>query len=411
MTYQPDVAEQHYVAGNNAIIEAIHAKMGICPYYGTKEILDDILIQKESWGGKDVPENKTKLSAAANVEYMKFAERVGVEKDKPYSSYQELFTQFLVAEKPKLTEKERHIQTLKKLVTLRSAFLDKRLEMEARIKDLAKGLDTLYPIDQAFRAKALEKFRKENEPLLKEVQEEKDFSWQNLIGYSTAQMGYVQKTILEKEIEHLVVQFPIWEFFGKCISGFGTWTCAFFIAKLQDPTRFSDSGKVRAFCGMAPKGDQPMRRKRGEKVTYDPDMKEMLCYIFPESFMKTCGKFPDEPYVVFFRHCRDKQARKAEQTTVEVLAKKHGVPIERITNLGYKEEEGGRKVFKGFKVKKADGEEITTLNPGHVLQRAMREWGTVFISDFYHAWLFLMGENLNIGKNPRIMAVFARVKV
>lgn len=398
------------IAGKNAIIEAIHEKMGVCPYYQSKEILDEVWIQKESWGGKDLPHNKIRLSAAANVEYMRFAEQTGALKDQSQSYYQELFEAFIASEKPVMTEKQRRIEVLKGLVAMRIAFMDERLRMEARIRNRGKNLDLVHPINAAFKVKSLEKFRKENEPLLKEVQEEQDFSWQNLIGYGVAQMGYVQKTIIEKEIESYVAQFPIWKYFGDYIPGFGTWTCAYFIAKLQDPTRFAKSGNVRAFAGLAPINGETMRRKKGEKVAYDPGMKEMLCKVFPESFMKITGKFPDEPYAVYFHECRQKQARKAEQTTREQLASKYEVPVENITNLGY-EEKDDKKVFKGFKVKKQDGEEITTLNPGHILQRAMRQWSMTFISDFYHAWLYLMGENLKIEGNPRIMAVFAKAKV
>ncbi|HTH93525.1 MAG TPA: transposase [Candidatus Paceibacterota bacterium] len=410
MSTSNSIVRDQVNAGKNAIIEAIHEKMGICPYYGTTEILDEILVQKTSWGGKDIPENKTRLSAAANVEYMRFAESVEVQKNMTPSYYRELYEDFLRSEKPEMTEKVRRIQTLKGLVALRSAFLDERQAMEARIRNRGKDLDIFHPIEGAFRIKSMEKFRKENEPLLKEVQEEKDFSWQNLIGFGTAQMGYVQKTLIEKEIEAYVQQFPIWQFFGDYIPGFGTWTCAFFIAKLQDPTRFADSGKVRAFCGVAPKNGEPMRRKRGEKVTYDPGMKEMLLKIFPDSFMKVAGKFPDEPYAALLKQCREKQLHKAVITTPEQLAEKYKVPVGNITPLGFEESEG-KKTFKGFKVKKADGEEITTLNPAHVLQRALREFSTIFVSDFYHAWLYLVGENPRIETNPRIMAVFAKAKL
>ena len=83
-------ARGQVTTGKNAIIEAIHGKMGKCPYYGTTEILDTVLIQKPSWGGKDIPENTTKLSAAANVEYMLFAKLSGVESNKSFSYYEEL---------------------------------------------------------------------------------------------------------------------------------------------------------------------------------------------------------------------------------------------------------------------------------------------------------------------------------
>jgi hypothetical protein len=188
-----------------------------------------------------------------------------------------------------------------------------------------------------------------------------------------------------------------------------------FIAKLQEPTRFKNSGKVRGFCGIAPKGGKPMKAKRGETLGYDPGMKELLCKIFPESFMKIAGKFPNEPYALFFQECRTKQRNKAINTKPEDLAGYYKVPVENITSLGFEtktDEDTGetREVFLGFKVKKEDGKEITTLNPGHVLQRALREFGSTFVSDFYHMWLHLEGENPRIEGNPRIMAVLAKAK-
>ncbi len=51
------------------------------------------------------------------------------------------------------------------------------------------------------------------------------------------------------------------------------------------------------------------------------------------------------------------------------------------------------------------------LNPGQVLQRALRQFSSTFISDFYHAWLYLVGENPRVEGNPRIMAVFEKAKV
>ena len=153
-----------------------------------------------------------------------------------------------------------------------------------------------------------------------------------------------------------------------------------------------------------------MKMKKGEKLCYDPRMKEMLCKVWVESFLKVSAKFPDEPYSIFLQECRKKQAKKAIAMTVEILAEIWKVPVENVTNLGFKEDENGVKTFLGFKIKKANGEEVMTLNPGHVFQRAMREFGSMFISDFYHIWLFLEGENPDITGNPRIMAVLAKAK-
>lgn len=389
----------------NVFIDALKAKMGVCPYYGTQEILDEVMLQKKAWGGKEIPENKVLLSASANVAFSHFAEQEGVLKNQPFPYYQSLYERFLQSPKPELSEKDKQIRVLKLLVTMRNAFLSERLAMEARIRNRAKDLDMLHPVEESYRVKMLEKFRAENEPLLDELKD--GFSWQNLISYGTAQMGYTQKTIIEKEIGDIVSQMPIWKNFGDFIPGFGLWTCAFFIAKIQDPRRFPDTGKLKGFSGIAPKNGEPMRRKRGEKANYDPEMKEMLCKIFPESFMKVAGRFPDEPYAKFLLECRVHQNKKAVETTPDALATKYKVPVSNITNLGF-EERDGKKYFLGFKVKKQDGEEFTTLNPGHCLQRALRQFAATFISDFYHMWLFLSGENPRIEGNPRIMAVLQK---
>lgn len=400
--------------GKNAIIDKIKEKMGTCPYFGTKEILDEVMIQKESWGGKKSKQNTTRLSSLGNFAYVKWAERNDIESNREFGYYEEMYKEFLSSIKPEVTEKHLKLLRLKFAIAMRIAFLDEKNAMQKRISNVGKALDLYYPIDEAYKVKALEKFRKENEPLLEELQ--KGFSWQNMMGYATAGMGYVQKSVLEPEIKQMVKQYEIWKQFGAHIPGFGEMTCAYMIAKLQDPTRFSDSGKVRAFCGVAPKGGKPMKAKRGETLGYDPGMKELLCKIFPDSFMKVSGNFPDDVYSQFFQACRTKQAKKAVETTPEKLADKYKVPVENITNLGFepkKDKEGndtGELKFSGFSVKKLDGTTITTLNPGHVLQRAMREFGSMFISDFYHMWLHLEGENPRIEGNPRIMAVLAKAK-
>ena len=459
----PANAGQEFVAGgHNAIIQNIKSKMGICPYYKTNEILIETLYQKKSWGGKDMPENTVKMSSAAEVDYRKFAEANGVLGDQSPEYYKELFQKFLNTPKPKLTEKERFSQALKSLVTLRHAFMDERIAMESRLRNVGKTLDGAYPIEGAKKIKIIEKFRAENTPLIEDIKEEK-LSWDNMIAYSTAQMGYFQKSVIEGEIEKLIAELPIWKYYAKHIPGLGAGTVAFIISRLVDPKRFAYSDRVRAFCGMAPKGGETMKLVRGQKIKYDPGMKELLCRIFPDSFMKVSVRFPDEPYSKFFNDCRIKQLKKAESTTIAELAKKFEVSVENIIPLGYgklkdkqgNEIEGGEDRFLGFKVKKngkkdtlefhgrmkyeaakekhkgkiiedvdlgedasprwklvvQDNSPKMTLNPGHVLQRAMREFGAMVISDFYHAWLFLEGENPRVEGNPRIMAVFAKANM
>ena len=41
----------------------------------------------------------------------------------------------------------------------------------------------------------------------------------------------------------------------------------------------------------------------------------------------------------------------------------------------------------------------------------MREFGSMFLTDFYHAWLYLLGENNKVSENPRISAIFAKAEV
>lgn len=426
------------VASMNAQIGNIKERMGICPYYGTYEVLDEVLIQKESWGGKRVPENLVKLSPSANFAYTNWATRNGVEVKQPHNYYLELFEKFLEAPKEKYTEKKVLQLALQHLVSLRIAFLDAKKSMGLRIGIKGKELDNYFPIDAVEKVKLLEKFRMENEPLLDEVQSD-GLSWQNLIGYATAGMGYVQKTVIESQIEALVENYPVWRDFGKHIQGFGAYTCGFLIACIGDPRRFADSGKLRGYAGVAIKDGQPQRQKRGESGGYSPKMKAMLMKVFPESFRKIAGKFPNEPYAIFLAECFEKEKAKAINASDDYIRKtfaERGETVLDIVNLGFEEretEKGSgifRKVFLGYKVKtdKSAGKEPTTeddfvkeedkidkggyrhfLNPGHVQQRALRRFGSMFLSDFYHYFLYSIGENPDIARNPRIMAVLEMV--
>lgn len=429
-------AQDLRVASMNAQIGSIKEKMGICPYYGTPEILVEALIQKESWGGKRTPENVVKLSPSANFAYTNWATRQNVEVDQQFQYYLELFEKFLEAPKEKYTERNVLQLALQHLVSLRIAFLDAKKSMGLRIGLKGKELDNYFPIDAVAKVKLLENFRKENEPLLDEVQSD-GLSWQNLIGYATAGMGYVQKTVIESQIEALVENYPVWRDFGKHIPGFGAYTCGFLIACIGDPKRFADSGKLRGYAGVAVKDGQTQRQKRGESGGYSPKMKAMLMKVFPESFRKIAGKFPNEPYAIFLAECFEKERQKAINATdayiIETFAKK-GEKVLDIVNLGFEEretKEGSgifKPVFLGFKVKtdKSAGKETHAemfvkeedkidkggykhfLNPGHVQQRALRRFGSTFLSDFYHYFLYSVGENPDIARNPRIMAVLEK---
>ncbi len=429
MSLTTDNAQDLRVASMNAEIGSIKGKMGTCPYYGTYEVLIDALIQKESWGGKRVPENVVKISPSANFAFTNWATRQGVEVKKPHQYYLELFEQFLEAPKEKYTEKKVLQLALQNLVSLRIAFLDAKKSMGLRIGMKGKELDNYFPIDAVEKVKLLEKFRMENEPLLDEVQS--GLSWQNLIGYATAGMGYVQKTVIESQIEALVENYPVWRDFGKYIQGFGAYTCGFLIACIGDPKRFADSGKLRGYAGVAIKDGQTQRQKSGESGGYSPKMKAMLMKVFPESFRKIAGKFPNEPYAIFLAECFEKEKAKAinasENYIRETFAQR-GEKVVDIINLGYEMRED-KQVFLGFKVKtdKSAGkapvgddefvkeeDKVTKdgykhfLNPGHVQQRALRKFGSTFLSDFYHYFLYSVGENPDIWKNPRIMAVLEK---
>lgn len=428
--FETTEAQDLRVASMNAQIGSIREKMGTCPYYGTYEVLIDALIQKESWGGKRVKENLVKISPSANFAFTNWAIRHGVEVKQPHGYYLELFEKFLEAPKEKYTEQKVLQLALQHLVSLRIAFLDAKKSMGLRIGMKGKELDNYFPIDAVEKVKLLEKFRRENEPLLDEVQSD-GLSWQNLIGYATAGMGYVQKTVIESQIESLVENYPVWRDFGKHIQGFGAYTCGFLIACIGDPRRFADSGKLRGYAGVAIKDGQPQRQKRGESGGYSPKMKAMLMHVFPESFRKIAGKFPNEPYAIFLAECFEKEKAKAINASDDYIREtfaKRGERVVDIINLGYEMRED-KQVFLGFKVKtdKSAGkapvgdddfvkeeDKVTKdgykhfLNPGHVQQRALRKFGSIFLSDFYHYFLYSIGENPDIWKNPRIMAVLEK---
>ncbi len=341
--------------GRNKITHDIMEKMGICPYFGTNEILDEALIQKEQYGGKRIPSNTVLLSTAANVYYGKFLKEKGVISDMPFEYYQNFYNEFLASPKEEFIEEHRIHLALKHLVMLRTAFMDERKAMEARVRNKGKVLDLYYPIDKSASIKKLEKLRKKNEPLLEDLKPG-EYSWENVIGDATALMGFVQRTMIENDLQKIVEKYPIWQKFGKFIPGFGIGTCAMLIAKLDDPRRFEFSDRVRAFAGVAPKDGKPMRRTRGESCSYNPRLKDLLLKVFPDSFMKASARCPDEPYSQFFQSCRIKQAGKAEKAIAEEIVvdfAKKGVEITEVQNLGYEEREG-KKVFKGFLLTKKE---------------------------------------------------------
>ncbi len=436
MSLDTNAAQDLRVASMNAQIGNIKGKMGICPYYKTFEVLDDVLVQKESWGGKRTDDSVVKLSPSANFAYVNWAIMQKVESNQPREYYLELFERFLEAPKEKYTSQKVLLLALQNLVSLRIAFLDAKKAMNLRIGQKGKELDIYFPIEASVKLKMLEKIRNENEPLLDDIQD--GLSWQNLIAYATAGMGYVQKTIIETQIEAIVEHYAVWRDFGKHIKGFGAWTCGFLIACIGDPRRFADSGKLRGYAGVALKNGQTQRQKRGESGGFSPKMKAMLMKVFPESFRKITGKFPDEPYAIFMRECFATEKAKAENATdtyIRNYFSEKGETVLDIVNLGYEDrtdEDSNevRRIFLGFKVKtdKSAGKETSAnemfvkeedkitkggykhfLNPGHVQQRALRKFGSMFLSDFYHYFLYSMGENPDISRNPRIMAMLELV--
>lgn len=107
-------------------------------------------------------------------------------------------------------------------------------------------------------------------------------------------------------------------------------------------------------------------------------------------------------------------ATQAQPTWCRIMTKNGRCPETDIVNLGMVEKrdgEGkltGEMNFAGFCCRKTldSKNEHKFYNPNYRHQRLLRYVGKIFLSDFYHAWLHLVGENPRVENNPRIMWAF-----
>ena len=130
---------------------------------------------------------------------------------------------------------------------------------------------------------------------------------------------HLQINVIEIQIQKIVMQTEVWQFFGSKVKGFGFLTCAYLIAYLQDPFRFKNKEHVKSYCGLISQDGTPKKRKKGEKITYQLELKKVLCETFPEAFHKNTGKFPNTPYAKMFQKILNSEKQKAIELDSESI--------------------------------------------------------------------------------------------
>jgi hypothetical protein len=277
-------------------------------------------------------------------------------------------------------------QLLKKLLQIREFLLEINYQQELLIPRI------IDPINQqcVWNVKKDHRFQK--------------VSLKDLFKETFQHTQHLQINVLEIQIQKIVEQTEVWQFFGRKVKGFGFLTCAYLIAYLQDPFRFKNKEHVKSYCGLISQDGTPKKRKKREKITYQLELKKVLCETFPEAFHKNTGKFPNTPYAKMFHKILNSEKQKAIGLDSESICKNLALPSGSVKKLGF-ENRRGKDVFLGFEIVH-DNTTKKFLNPEHVQQRARHKFSQTFVCDFYQAWKFALSKKLcYIKNNQRILSL------
>jgi len=379
------------------IIDKLIARLAPCPRCGTTQILAQVLIQKKDWGGKVEEKNQTQLCLPCDEDWRKFVAEKGIKG--ALEDYQKLFQNFLKT-KPGPHDSEAKIMgALKELTRLRIDVALEAQRLAGRLRSRARRLETVLPLEESSLAK-----------LSKEIfTKPEDQTWEKLFISELAPSKRLLARV-ENNIGKLVKNFPIYTEYLEHVPGIGPWLAGFLIATIRDPRRFPDTAKLFGYAGLRVKNGKAQAKKRGKQLDYDPRLKIVVVQLIPRALRYQKGRFPDSPYSELFDKAEreeEQKARAANPTHCYIT----GCNETEIVNLG--EKDG---VFAGYccaktlNSKKPDEKPHKFLNPAHRTKRVMRYVGKKFLSDLYHAWLFLLGENPNVIKNPRVMWVFSQAE-
>lgn len=375
------------------IIDELVSRLAPCPRCKTKQFLATVLIQKKDWGGKVEPQNQARLCMPCDEDWRKFAAAKGV-KDS-LDEYKVLFEKFL-ATKPGPEDAEvRIMTTLSELARLRIDVALETQRLSSRLRSRARRIETVLPLKESSLAK-----------IAKEVfSKPEDWTWEKLLISELAPSKRLLARV-EENIAELVGNFPIWTEYLQFIPGIGSWLAGFLISEIRDPRRFANTAKLFGHAGLRVEDGVAQAKSRGRKLDYDPRLKIVIVQLVPMALRYQKTRFPDSPYSELFDRIKlheEQKARQANPTKCFIT----GCEETEIINLG--EKDG---VFAGYCCKKTlhSKKPHKFLNPAHRDRRVMRGVGKKFLSDLYHTWLFLLGQNPDIAKNPRIMWVFQRAR-
>lgn len=426
-----DVETPTLIHEKEAIMAKMEAQMERCPKCKTIQPLNDIWIQKKGWGGTYSDENLSKLCSPCNADHVLFIQS----EDKldnllTLEDFRNEFQKFLKAPQKEMTTAEKSLKILKELAGLRVQIALEASRFEGRFRSRSQRLDEIYPVQQSVFGKLL------NELFGKKAQEA---GWQKFLMSQVAEVKTI-KAGLEKEIKKQLSYYPIWTEYAKHIPGIGPWTVGYLIAVIGDPRNFKKTSNLWGHAGLRVDEKGFAQSRTREKLNYNPTLKTMIVNIIPSSFQYKKNQHPDSPYSKLLLSVEAKESKKALNANPRKCRIK-GCNVGNIVNLGFKTvyyhccEQGhsfksydpnpakcSKKGCKITEIKQISSEEIFQgyccdktfkakkkhkfFNPDHRNKRVMREVGKKFLSDFYHTWLYFMGENADVSRNERIMWVF-----
>src|SRR3989338_7998337 len=404
-------------------LEALEHMLELCPKTGTKLVLIDALIRKESWGGKkNDPDNIFRMSQPADFEYYLYAmldplfqEACDTKGPAGNEMFKKILADFLAMPKINISGEKLVVLILKLLTRVRiQQTLDKQRD-EARYRRMTKELDANYPMQNA------RIFKKANALFPDEKESER--TWLSFF------MGVSADTrtrlgLIEKEIESVLKHHPVWTKFLEKVPGIGPWFGGYLIASIGDPRKFAKTSKINGLAGVrvddngfAQKAKSPFfkqqnlsaeqieakeaeldsKKRSMSALDCDPFLKMILCEVLPGVMMKIKGAMEkkgtasESPYNALIDSIRLKERTKALNAKPE---KCRYCEDTNIINLGTITE-GDRTYFGGFCCSKTIGKatQHKFFNPAHIQRRVQRELGKKLFADVYHTWLFCLGEN------------------
>jgi hypothetical protein len=447
-----------------ATLEHLEKELAECPRCNTWQKLHQVLIKKKDWGGRFEPENQAQLCAACDEDWQRYVISAGLQ-DKTLEVLVSSFQKFLEREVGPQATLSGALAALKELGGLRVQIAIEKVRYESRFRSRGKRLDSAYPLEQSLKLKELSqkgdswlKFLLRQVAEVKTLKEDLDQEIKGLLSYFP---------IWEFYLRHVPGVGPYLAGFliGTIGSIEGRWcrhvrprgkyACNVCSDKertiiREGPLAFPSSADLLGYAGLGVDEEtgKAERRARGQKLGYDPLLKIVVGRVLPQSLAYQKTRFPWSPYSQLLDSVEKKELQKAIEADPTVCYIE-GCYETNILNLGWKcqgrncnfqvefeqqkkaqahqkefldkaaKEKDSRKrkileshrvVFAGYCCQKTfrSSKPHKFFNPAHLRQRILREVGKKFLTDFWHTWLWFLGENPDIQRNSRIITILQR---